>query len=166
MSVAIDPEPVRADGAAATAFGHAFKRAMASVRRVRGRDTHRPGELSYAQYGLLFGLAEQGELCASDLASVADVAPSTATKMLDRLVEAGLVARVRSDLDRRVVMVALTGRGTEIVAARRARYEDLWKAALAGFSDDQLDGAAAVLERVIAMFEEIAGDCEGPRLSA
>jgi len=161
MSAAL--EPVRADAAAATAFGHAFKRAMAVVRRVRGRDTHRPGELSYAQYGLLFGLAEQGELCATDLASVADVAPSTATKMLDRLVEAGLVARVRSDLDRRVVMVALTERGAAIVAARRARYEELWTAALAGFSDAQLDGATAVLERVIAMFEEIAGDCEGLR---
>ena len=166
MNVAIEAEPVEAGGAAATAFGHTFKRAMAVVRRVRGRDTHRAGEMSYAQYGLLFGLAERGELSASDLASVAEVAPSTATKMLDRLVEAGLVARVRSESDRRVVMVALTARGAEIVAARRARYEDLWKTALAGFGDEQLDGASAVLERVIAMFEEIAGDCDGLRPSA
>ena len=166
MSVAIEAEPAGADGAAATAFGHTFKRAMAVVRRVRGRDTHRPGELSYAQYGLLFGLAEQGELSASDLASVAEVAPSTATKMLDRLVEAGLVARVRSDVDRRVVMVALTARGAEIVAARRARYENLWHEALAGFSDEQLRGASAVLERVVAMFEEISADCDGLRPSA
>ena len=132
MSAAVEAAPPGApELAEATAFGHAFKRAMAVVRRVRGRDTHRPGELSYAQYGLLFGLAERGELSASDLASVADVAPSTATKMLDRLVDAGLVARVRSELDRRVVMVALTDRGGEIVAARRARYERLWREALA-----------------------------------
>jgi DNA-binding MarR family transcriptional regulator len=163
MSAVAETEPVAVDGAPATDFGHAFKRAMAMVRRLRGRDTHRPGELSYAQYGLLFGLAEQGELCATDLASVAEVAPSTATKMLDRLVEAGLVARVRSDLDRRVVMVALTPRGAEIVATRRARYEDLWREALAGFSDEQLRGATAVLERVAAMFQEISADCEGLR---
>ena len=73
---------------------------------------------------------------------------------------------MRSERDRRVVMVALTERGAAIVAARRARYEDLWKTALAGFSDEQLDGASAVLERVIAMFEEIAGDCEGLRPTA
>jgi MarR family transcriptional regulator, organic hydroperoxide resistance regulator len=144
---------------ATSAVGHAFKRAMAAVRRVRGRDTHRPGELSYAQYGLLFGLAAQGELCATDLASVAEVAPSTATKMLDRLVEAGLVERVRSEVDRRVVIVALTARGAEIVAARRARYEDLWREALTGFSDEQLRAATAVLERLAAMFEEMSAEC-------
>lgn len=164
MSAAVEAAPPAApELAEATAFGHAFKRAMAVVRRVRGRDTHRPGELSYAQYGLLFGLAERGELSASDLASVADVAPSTATKMLDRLVDAGLVARVRSELDRRVVMVALTDRGGEIVAARRARYERLWREALAGFSDEQLRDATAVVERVTAMFEEISADCDGLR---
>ena len=116
------PTPGSVDTAALT-FGLAFKRTMAVVRRVRGRDTHRPGELSYAQYGLLFGLAEHGELCATDLARLAEVAPSTATKMLDRLVETGLVRRVRSECDRRVVLVALTSRGAEIVAARRERYE-------------------------------------------
>ena len=35
---------------------------MAAVRRLRGRETHRPGELSFAQYSLLFGLATSGEL--------------------------------------------------------------------------------------------------------
>ena len=38
-------------------LGHSFKTAMAAVRRLRGRETHRPGELSYAQYALLFGLS-------------------------------------------------------------------------------------------------------------
>ena len=38
--------------------GQAFKGAMAALRRMRGRETHRPGELSYAQYGLLFGLCD------------------------------------------------------------------------------------------------------------
>jgi DNA-binding MarR family transcriptional regulator len=148
------PEPAAADAPART-FGLAFKRAIAVVRRLRGRDTHRPGELSYAQYGLLFGLAEHRQLTTTELASLAGVAPSTATKMLDRLVEIELVERVRSELDRRVVLVALTLRGAKIVAARRARYDELWDTALAGFSDQQLAGATVVLERVIAMFEEI-----------
>lgn len=147
-------EPV-ATGAPTRTFGLAFKRAMTVVRRLRGRDTHRPGELSYSQYGLLFGLAEHGQLTTSELASLAEVAPSTATKMLDRLAEIALVARVRSELDRRVVLVALTARGSEIVVARRARYEQLWDTALSGFTNEQLANATAVLERVIAMFEQI-----------
>ncbi|MGH2851952.1 MAG: MarR family winged helix-turn-helix transcriptional regulator [Solirubrobacteraceae bacterium] len=146
-----------------TAVGVAFKKAMAAVRRVRGRDSHRPGELSYARYGLLFGLAEHGELCAGDLAGLADIAPATATKMLDRLVEDGLVERTRSDRDRRLVLVALTGLGADLVAARRARYEQLWSEALEGFSETELVAAAAVLERVSAMFDGIASDRERPR---
>jgi DNA-binding MarR family transcriptional regulator len=145
-----------------TTFGLAFKRAMAAVRRVRGRDAQRPGELSYAQYGLLFGLAEHGELCASDLAALAEIAPATATKMLDRLAEHGLVERTRSDRDRRLVLVALTARGVDLVAARRARYEQLWSTALDGFGSGELLAATAVLERVTAMFDELAGDCERP----
>ena len=35
-------------------LARSFKAAMAAVRRLRGRETHRPGELSDAQYSLLF----------------------------------------------------------------------------------------------------------------
>ncbi|HEX2702974.1 MAG TPA: MarR family transcriptional regulator, partial [Solirubrobacteraceae bacterium] len=95
--------------AAVARFSAAFKGAMGAVRRLRGRDTHRPGELSYAQFGLLFGLlAAGGELSASELAGCADVSPGTATQMLDGLATAGLVERRRSELDRRSVLVSLT----------------------------------------------------------
>ena len=112
-----------------------------------GATRHRPGELSYAQYGLLFGLAERGERSASELAGLADVAPATATQMLDSLVAPGFVERTRSDRDRRLVLVSLTARGSELVAARRARYEALWARALAGFSEHELATATAVLDR-------------------
>jgi DNA-binding MarR family transcriptional regulator len=141
-------------------FSASFKRAMGAVRRLRGRDTHRAGELSYAQYGLLFGLAQGGEMSASELALCADVAPATATQMLDSLAGAGLIARRRSETDRRSVIVSLTPRGGELVAARRARYQSRWDAALGEFSAAQLRTAAAVLDRMRAMFDELAEDHE------
>ena len=143
------------------AFGVSFKAAMAAVRRLRGRDTHRPGELSYAQYSLLFGLAERGELSASELAGRADVAPATATQMLDSLASGGFVERSRSERDRRIVLVSLTERGGQLVAARRARYEQLWAAALAEFSDRELATATVVLDRARAIFDEIAAESDG-----
>ena len=80
--------------------------------------------------------------------------------MLDRLVESGLVERVRSERDRRSVLVALTAHGGELVAARRAEYEERWARALSGFSREELLGATAVMERVIEMFDEIAAAAE------
>jgi MarR family transcriptional regulator, organic hydroperoxide resistance regulator len=136
-------------------LGTAFRGLMASVRRLKGRDTHRPGELSFAQFHLLFGLAHGGPLSTSQLADAADLAPATVTQMLDGLVAAGLVERTRSTSDRRVVTCALTERGQEIVDQKRSHWEKRWHEALAEFSSDDLAVTAAVLERLRAMYAEI-----------
>jgi DNA-binding MarR family transcriptional regulator len=139
-------------------FGRAFKAANAALRRLRGRETHRPGELSYAQYGLLFGLCDGVPRSSRDLALAADVSPATAAEMLDALAEAGLVERVRSAEDKRVVLTSLSDRGRALIDERRARYEPRWREALKEFDEAELLTSAAVLERVRAMFEELAGE--------
>jgi len=137
-------------------YAASFKAAMAAVRRLRGRETHRPGELSYAQYGLLFGLAKGGALPAHELASMADVSPATVAQMLEGLERAGLVKRVRSDRDKRVVLTSLTQRGQTVVERRREELEPRWRAALGEFTDDELETAASVLDRTRDMFDELA----------
>jgi len=137
-------------------FGRSFKTAMAALRRLRGRETHRPGELSYAQYGLLFSLAAGDALSAGELAFAADVSPASATQMLDGLERAGLVERARSGQDKRVVLTSLTARGRQVVEARRALFEPRWRAALADFSDQDLLTASAILDRIREMFDELA----------
>ena len=137
-------------------FTQSFKAAMAAVRRLRGRETHRPGELSHAQYGLLFGLAAGGALSAGELALAADVSPASATQMLDAMERSGLVVRARSGEDRRVVLSSLTQRGRDVVEARRALIEPRWRAALAEFSDRDLRTAAAILDGIREVFDELA----------
>ncbi len=141
-------------------FSTAFKGAMGAVRRLRGRDTHRPGELSYAQFGLLFGLLDGGELSASELALAADVAPGTATQLLDGLEAHGLIERHRSERDRRSVLVSLTPLGREVVAERRETYRRRWDETLAQFTAADLEVAAAVIERVREMFVGLALEAE------
>jgi DNA-binding MarR family transcriptional regulator len=135
-------------------LAHAFKGAMAAVRRMRGRETRRPGELSDAQYGLLFSLCERHEMSSGELATAADLSPASVTEMLDSLAAAGLVERLRSVRDRRVVLTSLTERGRGLVEERRARFEPRYRRALGGFSDDELLTAAAVLERLRELFDE------------
>ena len=148
---------------ALTDLGTAFKGARAAVRRLRGRDTQRPGELAFAQYQLLFGLAGHGELSTSELALTADLAPATVTQMLDSLVAMGLVDRTRSERDRRVVTCSLTDSGERVVAERRRRFEGRWNAALAEFTSRELATAAAVLDRLKTLFEELDAEARGPR---
>jgi len=139
-------------------LGLAFKRAMVAVRRLRGRETQRPGQISYAQYGLLFGLAGRGELSARQLAEQADLTPGTVTQMLDHLETTGLVKRTRSKQDRRVVLSTLTERGAAVITERKAQMEPRWQAALAEFSDRDLMAAARVLNRLADYFDALPDD--------
>ncbi|MGO9752251.1 MAG: MarR family winged helix-turn-helix transcriptional regulator [Solirubrobacteraceae bacterium] len=162
MSASAETSPTAAGQASPAAapaphelLGRSFKRAMAAVRRLRGRETHNPGGLSNAQYGLLFGLAGDCRMSARDLADAADLTPATVTQMLDHLAATGLVQRTRSEQDKRVVLTALTPRGQALVEERRARIEPLWRAALSPFSNAELLTAAAVLDRLAEHFDAL-----------
>ena len=139
-------------------LGVAFKRAMVAVRRLRGRETHRSEQLSYAQYGLLFSLAGMCERSARDLAEHADLAPATVAQMLESLEAHGLVKRTRSEQDRRVVLSSLTERGEQLVADRHAQMEPRWRAALAEFDDTELMVATRVVNRLADYFEALLED--------
>ena len=145
-------------GDAAQDVARSFKRAMAAVRRLRGRETHRPGELTDAQYGLLFCLRDQAQMSVRELAEAADLSPASVTEMLEGLTAAGLVERERSDRDRRVVLTSLTESGRGLVEERRARFEPRFRAAMESFSEDELVVAAAVLDRLRDLFEQIADE--------
>jgi DNA-binding MarR family transcriptional regulator len=93
-----------------------------------------------------------------ELAVAADVSPATAAEMLDSLAAAGLVERMRSAQDKRVVLTSLTDRGHASIDERRVRYEHRWRAALEQFSEEELLTAAAVLDSVRAMFDGLAGE--------
>jgi DNA-binding MarR family transcriptional regulator len=151
---------------AADAVGRSFKGAVAAMRRMRGRRLQR-GELSDAQYGLLFGLCDRDAASSSELAYSADVSPASATEMLDALADNGLVQRERSERDRRLVLISLTHRGRALVEERRATYAPRWRAALAGFSEDELLTASAVLDSLRQFFDERADeDHERPQTAA
>lgn len=143
-------------------LGAAFKRVMGAVRRLRGRETHHPEQISFAQYTLLFSLAGLCERSARELAEQADLSPATVAQMLESLEAQGLVTRARSGQDRRVVMSALTARGEQLVADRHARMEPRWRAALAEFDDEELLVAARVLERLADYFEALSEAEEPP----
>lgn len=138
-----------------TELGQAFRRAYRSLRRLRGRDTHLlGGEISHAQFELLAELRERGPLPAGELAHVAGLSAATVSQMLDHLADDGHVKRVRSETDRRVVLIELTALGRRRVEATKALWRERWVAALDGIDDEELRIASGVLQRIDAVFED------------
>jgi DNA-binding MarR family transcriptional regulator len=150
--------PLRDPGTPSGQLSLAFKRAMVAMRRLKGRETQRAGQLSFAQYGVLHGLAGRSDCSARALAEHSDLSPATVTQMLEALEAAGLVTRTRSERDRRVVLSELTERGAAVLAERQREFEGRWKAATDEFSDEEMAAAARVLHRVADVFESLGQD--------
>lgn len=72
--------------------------------------------LTLPQFRLLMVLSAQGAMKLSDLADQLGVNPSTATRMIDRLVLANLVRRQTNPASRREVVLDLTAGGASVVA--------------------------------------------------
>jgi DNA-binding MarR family transcriptional regulator len=80
--------------------------------------------ITLAQFRLLVVLSTRGAVNLSMLAEQLGVNPSTATRMIDRLISSGLVSRETNPTSRREVVVALTEAGAvavRLVTARRRK---------------------------------------------
>jgi DNA-binding MarR family transcriptional regulator len=135
-------------------LGLAFRGAFCSLRSLRGRDTHRAGQVGHAQYELLGELRDRGPIPAGELAEAIGVSAATVSGMLDHLCDAGLTERTRSANDRRLVVVKITAKGRRRSEARRTEWRARWDEALEGVDEEELRIATGVLERISTVFEE------------
>lgn len=81
--------------------------------------------ISLPQFRLLVVLSTRGQQKVTELAEALGVNPSTATRAIDRLLEAGLVDRQTNPLSRREMLISLTRAGQRVVrtVTRRRREE-------------------------------------------
>ncbi len=85
-------------------------RASATFSRLAARDIEQYG-LTQPRFGVLEMLGHLGPLTIGDISKRMLVTGGCTTVILDNLEKDGLVERVRSDEDRRVINVQLTARG-------------------------------------------------------
>jgi DNA-binding MarR family transcriptional regulator len=131
---------------------------LRAARRARGRLNRTPAvpELSPSQFHLLEPLMRSPTaLCVGDLADAAGVTPPSATRMLDGLQERGLVARVRTSDDRRVVRVQITPEGAQLVARKHGAMRATREAVFNQLTPGERQTAARVLQRLASAIEDL-----------
>ncbi len=106
-----------------------------------------PHGLTLQQWIILTALWRQDGLTVSELAAYYRVSDPTASSLVDRMEAKGLVERRRTDIDRRKVTVHLTDMGREL-APLMGFYEPVNDTLLAGFTDEERQAFATMLERV------------------
>lgn len=106
--------------------------------------------LTDAQWKPMFMLYQGGCSTAADLSRIACHDTGAVTRLLDRLEAKGLLRRVRSAEDRRVVKLELTDAGRKIAAEVPKIIADLANQVLAGFSHDEFVQFKDLLGRALA----------------
>jgi len=125
---------------------------LAIARTARRLRQEAEEELSPSQASALATIDRHGPLTPSELAARERIQRPTATRVLARLEEAGLVDRARDPEDGRSCLVALTPAGRELLARVRTRKNAYLSRRLRELDPDEraaLDRAAAILERLL-----------------
>ena len=110
------------------------------------------GELSPSRSAALATIDRHGPLTPSELAGRERIQRPTATRLIARLEETGLVDRTQDPTDRRSFVVALTPAARDLLARVRTRKDAYLARRLRDLDADEratLDRAAAILERVL-----------------
>ena len=97
-------------------------------------------------------IAESAPIKVSDLARKMYLHPATVVGIIDRLELRGLVERTRSTKDRRVVEIALTIQGNEIVRQSPEVAQGLLVRGLEALPDKKLTNISDGLEQLVKIF--------------
>lgn len=118
---------------------------MGAVRAL----VHEGMDLSYNQYKTLLTIADRQGGSLGDLARELEVAPSSASQMVDRLVGEGLVHREQDAANRRQLILRLTPQGERLIA-------ELQRGILQGYEKLLARLAPGEQEDLVQAFETIA----------
>ena len=106
------------------------------------------GRMSLVHLNVLFVLSGDGPLPMNRLAELLDVSQASATGIVDRMEQRGLVTRERDEDDRRVVRVVLSAQGEGLIAGIAEDRRDKLGRLIDSLAEDD---AAALLQGMRAM---------------
>lgn len=109
-----------------------------------------PHELTHAQWLPLYRIARGECLTVAALARDQSLDPGAMTRALDRLEAKGLIRRVRSVADRRVVQIELTPAGRDAAAVVPPALAEVLNGHLAGFTRAEWQALIGMLRRMLA----------------
>ncbi|MFH8789033.1 MarR family winged helix-turn-helix transcriptional regulator [Streptomyces roseoverticillatus] len=133
---------------------HAIARVARAHRITAGNLLRRLG-LYAGQELLMMRLWEAGPQRQSELIKLLGLDPSTVTRMVQRLEQAGLVTREPCAADRRAVIVATTEAGEALRKEVGQVWQELEERTLAGLGDDD----RSELARLLAHLEDNLTGC-------
>lgn len=131
-----------------TSLGYYLAKAR-NVLIMRTDEALKPLDLTSQQIGVVMLLASGRARTPLELSREMSYDSGSMTRMLDRLEKKGFVSRARSEADRRIVELSLTGRGRDAAERLPVIGAAVLNEQLQGFSRAELDLLLGMLGRII-----------------
>jgi len=126
-------------------------RVMGRIRSV----VHEGMDLSYNQYKMLLTIYDKGSCPLNLLARELQIAMSSASEMVDRLVTQGFVHRTVDEENRRQVTISASERGEELIRDLRQGIVDNYRALLGRLPEDEQEDLVRALETLAAILGKL-----------
>ncbi len=124
-----------------------LRRVFQVVNEQSKKAEHETG-LTGPQLWAIKTIAQEAPIMVSEIARRIYLHPATVVGILDRLEKQGLVIRIRSTEDRRVVRVELTGKGRALVKKSPEVAQGLLVSGLEQLSSSKLENIAQALDQI------------------
>jgi DNA-binding MarR family transcriptional regulator len=103
-------------------------------------EVSKTGDFTIAQYRVLSLLSQFGKMTVNDLKNHLHIAQSSASGIVDRLEQTGLLKRTVSNIDKRVTELELTYKAKNILAKKADSMENVYRKILESLNEkDQSD---------------------------
>ena len=140
----------------AVLFDEFFRRAGGWIRQQFIQQVEKSDyNLTPAQYKALILISRLQPCRMSDLSEAAMVSTSSLTIMLNRLVDDGLVERLSSPDDRRVIKVQLTEPGEILLKRAHDSYLDVLEAVVADLDGQRKETLLSLLKEVKEIMDDL-----------
>ncbi|WP_078554023.1 MarR family winged helix-turn-helix transcriptional regulator [Bacillus alkalicellulosilyticus] len=103
-------------------------------------------------------LSKNEKITSSHLANELNVKPSAITAMVDRLVKHEYVERLRDDKDRRVVYIALSEQGKEILVKSENKRNEIMEKYVTQLEEIELEQLVVVFEKLTTIIIKTEGE--------
>jgi len=110
---------------------------------------HPVGEkLSMRQFQTLIILKASGSITLSQLCDKLNLAPSTGTELVNRVIELGFLQKGHEHADQRQVLLSVSAKGTELLEQRKEALSGMFSELMARFSVEDQKSFLDCFERI------------------
>lgn len=134
-----------------------YPRIMRVMGRIRST-LHEGMDLTYNQFKMLLTINDRGSCPLTALAAELHIAMSSASEMVDKLVNLGLVRRTADAESRRRVIIQATEQGEALIVELQKGIIDNYRLLLGKLEEEDQDRLIKALETLVGVLGKLDGE--------